>query len=170
MQAHCLLIALVAITVSHSCSALSTPCPITLSLPLPPPTQAAGSSLLVKLTHCLAADALLLAGMCDLGPVTVLPLATGMALTMTLLALPSITVGGGGMGGAGNAGRSGGGCGSEERSGDRGGVRSRVLWSRIDQKTCLKAITAAGLEPVVIELLKQGDELVTDVEVCLLND
>ena len=100
--------------------------------------------------------------MCDLGPVTVLPLATGMALTMTLLALPSIAAGGDGMG---DGDRSGAGAGG----GDRGGGRRRVLWSRIDQKTCLKAITAAGLEPVVIELLKQGDELVTDVEVCLLN-
>jgi len=38
------------------------------------------------------------------------------------------------------------------------------VWSRIDQKTCLKSITAANLEPVVVELLSQGDELVTDVE------
>jgi O-phospho-L-seryl-tRNASec:L-selenocysteinyl-tRNA synthase len=38
-----------------------------------------------------------------------------------------------------------------------------VVWSRIDQKTCLKAITAANLVPVVIELQQQGDELVTDV-------
>ena len=37
--------------------------------------------------------------------------------------------------------------------------------SRIDQKTCLKAITAAGLDPEVVELVKKGDELVTDVEV-----
>ena len=39
-----------------------------------------------------------------------------------------------------------------------------VIWSRIDQKTCLKSISAANLTPVVIELLRQGDELVTDVE------
>jgi O-phospho-L-seryl-tRNASec:L-selenocysteinyl-tRNA synthase len=38
-----------------------------------------------------------------------------------------------------------------------------VVWSRIDQKTCLKAITAANLVPVVVELLQQGDELVSDV-------
>ncbi|GFH15597.1 sep-tRNA:Sec-tRNA synthase, partial [Haematococcus lacustris] len=38
-----------------------------------------------------------------------------------------------------------------------------VVWSRVDQKTCLKAITAAGLQPVVVELLLEGDQLVTDV-------
>jgi O-phospho-L-seryl-tRNASec:L-selenocysteinyl-tRNA synthase len=39
-----------------------------------------------------------------------------------------------------------------------------VVWSRIDQKTCLKSITAANLTPIVIELIQQGDELATDVE------
>lgn len=37
-----------------------------------------------------------------------------------------------------------------------------VIWSRIDQKTCLKAILAANLEPVVIALRREGDQLVTD--------
>lgn len=49
--------------------------------------KAAGSSLLVKLTHMLTADALEVAGMKEVGRVLVLPLATGMALTVTLLAL-----------------------------------------------------------------------------------
>lgn len=39
-----------------------------------------------------------------------------------------------------------------------------VLWPRIDQKTCLKSITAAGLEVVVLPLELQGDQLVTNVE------
>ena len=34
---------------------------------------------------------------------------------------------------------------------------------RIDQKTCVKCITAAGLEVVVIPLIKQGDQLCTDL-------
>jgi O-phospho-L-seryl-tRNASec:L-selenocysteinyl-tRNA synthase len=38
-----------------------------------------------------------------------------------------------------------------------------VVWSRLDQKTCLKSITAANLVPVVVELRRRGDELVTDV-------
>ena len=49
--------------------------------------QAAGSSLLAKLAALLAADALKQAGLKDLGSVTVLPLATGMAMMMALLAI-----------------------------------------------------------------------------------
>ena len=49
--------------------------------------QAAGSSLLARLANLLVADALGRAGLGDLGASTVLPLATGMALTLTLLAL-----------------------------------------------------------------------------------
>eukprot|EP00798_Chlamydomonas_sp_ICE-L_P014521 gene14521-20552_t len=86
--------------------------------------KAAGSSLLAKLATLLVADAMAIAGMADIGAVTLLPLATGMAITMTLLALrPS-----------------------------RPPSAKYAIWSRIDQKTCLKAITAAGLVPVVIEL------------------
>ena len=43
--------------------------------------------MLAKLSNLLVADAMRIAGMQDLGPVTVLPLATGMAITVTLLAL-----------------------------------------------------------------------------------
>lgn len=39
-----------------------------------------------------------------------------------------------------------------------------VIWSRIDQKTCLKSIAAANLVPVVVPLVLQGDQLETDVE------
>ena len=38
-----------------------------------------------------------------------------------------------------------------------------VIWSRIDQKTCLKAIETANLIPIVIELKKEGDSLTTDI-------
>ena len=50
-------------------------------------SQAAGSSLLAKLCNILVQDALGQAGMLDVGAVTVLPVATGMALTLALLAL-----------------------------------------------------------------------------------
>ena len=43
--------------------------------------------MLAKLSNLLVADAMRIAGMQDLGPVTLLPLATGMAITVTLLAL-----------------------------------------------------------------------------------
>jgi len=41
-----------------------------------------------------------------------------------------------------------------------------VVWSRIDQKSCFKAIGAAGLQPVVVELkpLEGCDALGTDVD------
>lgn len=44
------------------------------------------------------------------------------------------------------------------------GARRYVVWSRIDQKTCLKSIVSANLLPVVIEPKQQGDALVTDCD------
>ena len=52
--------------------------------------QAAGSSLLAKLTNLLVMDALKLAGMSDISAASVLPLATGMALTSVLLSLKQL--------------------------------------------------------------------------------
>lgn len=37
-----------------------------------------------------------------------------------------------------------------------------VLWSRIDQKSCMKAIVTSGFELVVVPLIQVGDELQTD--------
>ena len=37
-----------------------------------------------------------------------------------------------------------------------------VIWSRVDQKSCFKAILTAGLEPVIMSLIKHGDELRSD--------
>lgn len=42
--------------------------------------------------------------------------------------------------------------------------RDVVLWSRIDQKSCLKAIQSAGLECVVVPTKIVGDAVTTDVE------
>uniref|UniRef100_A0AAV2KSS1 O-phosphoseryl-tRNA(Sec) selenium transferase n=1 Tax=Knipowitschia caucasica TaxID=637954 RepID=A0AAV2KSS1_KNICA len=39
-----------------------------------------------------------------------------------------------------------------------------ILWPRIDQKSCFKAMITAGYEPVVVENVLEGDELRTDVE------
>ena len=38
-----------------------------------------------------------------------------------------------------------------------------VLWPRIDQKTCLKAVVSANLEVVPLEMVLDGDELQTDL-------
>lgn len=97
--------------------------------------KAAGSSLLARLAALLAGHALEMAGLAEVGPPLVLPLATGMALTATLLALRSL----------------------------RPPPARRVLWLRVDQKTCLKAIAAAGYEVVVVPPARQGDQLVTDL-------
>jgi O-phospho-L-seryl-tRNASec:L-selenocysteinyl-tRNA synthase len=96
--------------------------------------KAAGSSLMVQLTNYLAAHALRLAGFSNVKDCIVLPAATGMTLTLTMIALrqscPEAT---------------------------------HIIWPRIDQKTCLKAIVTAGLIPVVIENTLEGDELRTDL-------
>ena len=98
--------------------------------------QAAGSSLLVKLTNILTKHALMVAGMLDVKAVTVLPVATGMAITLTLLAMKAA----------------------------RPKAARYVLWPRIDQKTCLKAVVSAGLELVVIQNVLRGDQLSTDMD------
>ncbi|KAK8387160.1 hypothetical protein O3P69_018073 [Scylla paramamosain] len=63
-----------------------------------------------------------------------MPMATGMTVMMTLLSL------------------------RESRP-----QAKYVLWPRIDQKSCLKAIVTAGYQVVVIENVLEGDELRTDV-------
>lgn len=97
--------------------------------------KAAGSSLLARLTNELVSDALKIAGILELGPVLTLPLATGMALTTTLLALRGL----------------------------RPSTARYVIWPRIDQKTCLKCIPAAGFEPIVVNMKIKGDQIVTDI-------
>jgi len=98
--------------------------------------KAAGSSLIVRLTRCLVLDAIHIAGIKAAKSCCVLPAATGLALTLVFLALRKL----------------------------RPGARY-VVWSRIDQKSCLKAIGAAGLEAVVVELrpVEGTDALGTDV-------
>ncbi|XP_041723644.1 O-phosphoseryl-tRNA(Sec) selenium transferase-like [Coregonus clupeaformis] len=39
-----------------------------------------------------------------------------------------------------------------------------IIWPRIDQKSCFKAMITAGFEPVVVENILEGDELRTDLE------
>ena len=110
--------------------------------------KAAGSSVLYKLTTSLMLD--IVRRGCGLhqtvqsahgsrpGPANdgiLLPLCTGMTMSITLQALRLRVE----------------------------GSRNIVLWSRIDQKSCLKAIFAAGLQPVVIPTSREGDEVRTNV-------
>jgi O-phospho-L-seryl-tRNASec:L-selenocysteinyl-tRNA synthase len=85
--------------------------------------KAAGSSLLLQLARYLTVSALHELSYDFVSSVLLLPLATGMSLSMAFLSL------------------------SEQRP-----SRKYVLWSRIDQKTCLKAILTANLIPICIEL------------------
>ena len=96
--------------------------------------KAAGSSLLYKLTNALCADAIKRAGASDVRECLVLPVATGMTVTLTLLALRKMRP-----------------------------EAKYVVWPRIDQKSCLKAVSAAGCKPLVVENVFEGDELRTDV-------
>ncbi|KAA0152618.1 hypothetical protein FNF29_03845 [Cafeteria roenbergensis] len=81
--------------------------------------KAAGSSLLVKLANALVLDAVRGCGVRRAASALVLPVATGMAVTMAILTLRAA----------------------------RPAARY-VVWPRIDQKACFKAILTAGLEPL----------------------
>ena len=96
--------------------------------------KAAGSSLILKICTALVANALTISGLTCVEKCLVLPLATGMSITMSLLALRA-----------------------------ENPEANLVIWSRIDQKSCFKAITSAGLTPLIVENTFSEDELVTDI-------
>ena len=97
--------------------------------------KAAGSSLIAKLTEYLTLDALKTCGLHFIEDLIVLPLATGMSITMVLLTLARMRP-----------------------------KAKYVIWPRIDQKTCLKCISTANLEAVVIENIIEGEEITTNME------
>lgn len=99
--------------------------------------KAAGSSVIVALTRYLALDAIHIAGIKAAKECCVLPTATGLTMTLVFLALRQLRPSG-----------------------------RYVVWSRIDQKSCFKAIGAAGLEPLVVELkpIADSDALGTDLD------
>jgi len=89
--------------------------------------KAAGSSLVNKLVHRLALDAVRAAGISRARSCLVLPTATGMSLTLCMLALRS-----------------------------KRPKACYVIWSRIDQKACFKSICTSGCTPVIVQLLQGG--------------
>ena len=96
--------------------------------------KAAGSSLINKLTNSMLLDIIKISGVTGVKECFLVPMATGMSLTLTMLTM------------------------KKQRP------RAKfVLWSRIDQKSCFKSILTSGLEPAIIELIKVGDELQTDL-------
>jgi len=102
--------------------------------------KAAGSSIINKLTNSMILDTLKLAGVSRVKQAFLVPTATGMALTLSMLYLR------------------------------RKRPKARyVIWSRIDQKSCFKSILTAGFEPIIIQLKRVNDELQTDVEAIRLK-
>ncbi|XP_058049806.1 O-phosphoseryl-tRNA(Sec) selenium transferase, partial [Ahaetulla prasina] len=97
--------------------------------------KAAGSSLLNKLANSVVLDVLKLAGVKATSSCFVVPMATGMSLTLCFLTLRH-----------------------------RRPKARYILWPRIDQKSCFKSMVTAGFEPVVIENVLEGDELQTDLQ------
>lgn len=89
--------------------------------------KAAGSSILYKLTMHMTAHAMQVSGFSTAltqrtPPPLVLPLATGMSLTMCMLTL------------------------KKNRP-----AADYVIWPRIDQKSCFKSILTAGLKPLIVD-------------------
>ncbi|KAL0969904.1 hypothetical protein UPYG_G00234290 [Umbra pygmaea] len=97
--------------------------------------KAAGSSLLNKLTNSVVLDILKLSGVRSVAACFIVPMATGMSLTLCFLTI------------------------RQKRPQAR-----YIIWPRIDQKSCFKAMITAGFDPVVIENILEGDELRTDLE------
>lgn len=104
-----------------------------------PQPKAAGSSALAKLTLFMVLDALRRgSGLHAKGPAAngiILPMCTGMSMSLLLSSL---------------------------RTSDT--QKNIVLWSRIDQKSCFKAITSAGFVCVPVQTKRDSDQVVTDLE------
>eukprot|EP00762_Andalucia_godoyi_P002954 ANDGO_04192.mRNA.1 O-phosphoseryl-tRNA(Sec) selenium transferase len=97
--------------------------------------KAPGSSLLNVLTNNMVLDLIKTSGVKACKEAIVVPCATGMTLSLCFLTLMA------------------------ERK-----QAKYVVWSRIDQKTCVKCMLTAGVEPIVVEPVLHGDSLVTNVQ------
>lgn len=106
-----------------------------------PQPKAVGSSVLVKLALLMTLDAVRRGSGLNAKTAAahgiLLPLCTGMSMSLVLSSLRTM---------------------ANDES------RDIVLWSRIDQKSCFKAIQSAGLKCVVTPTTRNGDEVVTDAD------
>jgi len=142
--------------------------------------KAAGSSLMVKMCTYLVLDALRMAGLKEFQACVVVPCATGLTLALTLLAVQQRAAAADAAAAApppppvlapaapaddaaplppAVAAAVAAAAAAAARAVP---LRRYVVWSRIDQKSCLKAIATAGFVPVVVELTRTGDELRAD--------
>lgn len=85
----------------------------------------------------MAMHALKLAGLSEIKACIVVPMATGMSLVLSMLAVRA-------------------------RCANR--AAQYAVWIRIDQATCFKSMRTAGLTPIVVENVIENDQLVTDLE------
>ena len=89
---------------------------------------------MLKLTKAMVLNVLKkVVGLSFINDVVLLPFATGMSITISLLTLKSLRP-----------------------------EAEYVVWPRIDQKTCLKSILTANLKPLIIEPVLEGEELRSD--------
>ena len=119
-----------------------------------PQPKAVGSSILVQLTKFLVLDCMKRgAGLKgdQGGPVQyglVLPMCTGMSIALVLSSLrenEAVVEDG-------------------EECDKQNPKKDVVLWSRIDQKSCFKAVLSAGLKCIVVPTKMDGDMVVTDLD------
>ncbi|KAL9889670.1 O-phosphoseryl-tRNA(Sec) selenium transferase-like isoform 1-T1 [Glossina fuscipes fuscipes] len=98
--------------------------------------KAVGSTIVAQLSNALVLDVMRLQGIKSVKSCFIAPMATGMTLTLCLLSLKK-----------------------------RRPPAKYVLWSRIDQKSCFKSITTAGLTPIIIDTVKRDEQdgLFTDL-------
>ena len=145
--------------------------------------KAAGSSLISKLTSALALSCIKLSGITNAKAALVLPVATGMSIALTLMTLRSVrrveninpiqntntNITTDNKKTTANKNTT---TNTTTTSSSKSmsiaqwnlSEKSRyVLWLRIDQKACFKAIYTAGLIPVVIPTLIDGDLVKTDL-------
>lgn len=97
--------------------------------------KAAGSSILNQLCTSLALDLIRASGVKSTSSCIIVPMATGMTLTLCFLTLRSLRP-----------------------------LAEYIIWPRIDQKSCFKSILSAGFKPIIIENQLEGDELRTDID------
>lgn len=97
--------------------------------------KAAGSSLIYKLVQQMSKHLISYLGIKSTKSALILPLATGMSILMTFLTLKNKNPNG-----------------------------KYVIWPRIDQKTCLKSILSAGLIPLIVENILEGDQVRTNLD------
>ena len=90
-----------------------------------PQPKAAGSSILLALTNSIVVDWLRFNGAHGVKEAFVAPVSTGMAMVLCLLSLRL-----------------------------KRPHAKYVVWSRIDQKSCFKAILTAGYIPIIVDLVK----------------